>query len=619
MNDRFQTKYILVILVVGITISSLILRSPMKIGDHIFEKLSSTWPMFRGDIYRTGNFDGLQIDEFPILMDYDKSCKDCLIFKIYGNIMENESKITANFSIGRKMSSIAKKVPLNLSRSKIEDEIVTIQVIRYQISDKNILKPEKWGNYIMDFQNGSGTRELYFHEGEYFSVSLDFLNFIEESGFQEKDNFILSDNGFDFWIFDGRIENNLDKKYLLGKPDEDYLDEDSISLSRSSSRLQMLTIGSQANEKNKQDFFSDDNVFDPSPIFIDLNSDGNDEIITYFKNTVYNNTQKTRTWEDMILAIEYKENPTLMESLEFGNVPYIMSWRFILSDEVHTSFSAGDISLDGSPEIIFGSDDGNLYVLDNNGNLRWKFDSRGKIRSTPAIGDLDFDNKYEIIFGSDDGNLYVLDNKGNLKWKFETESIIRSSPLFFLENSSSIITFGSDDGNLYLLDNRGNLRCKYETSGKIRSSPLYYNGSIIFGSDDGNIYILNTECNLIKKYRTNDMVRSSPSLFNGEFTIGSKDGNIYYFDYNQITKRMLNASIISIPVVLGSKSLVSTIEGDIYLINSRSDELLLDLENVNNFSCSPALGKVEEGIVFSCFFIKESADTKYSGFFIHTI
>jgi len=375
----------------------------------------------------------------------------------------------------------------------------------------------------------------------------------------------------------------------------------------------MSTVGSNAPEGYERRIIEKNDSLDPSPIFVDLDSDGTDEVISYYKNTVYNITTRERPFKDFIMAVKYKENPSLLEKLDFGG-PFVMKWKFLLPKEIHTSFAAEDLNNDGYPEIAFGCDDENLYVLDKDGKLFFKFKTQGKVRSTPAIFDIDNDGRQEIIFGSDDGNLYVVNNKGNLKWKFKTQGKIQSSPAIY-QDGTILIIFGSDDKNLYLLNRDGKLKCKFETNGKIRSSPLVYKGKIVFGSDDGNIYLLDTDCNLIKSYKTGGRIRSSPALFGDYFVVGSEDGNLYFFNEEEIKTLSFPAPIQSTPVSIKNKILVSTFDGRFYLADINTKKLIYKIDLTKNLSCSPSIGYIK-GLKYSCFYVQYENNNEYAGFFI---
>jgi len=375
-------------------------------------------------------------------------------------------------------------------------------------------------------------------------------------------------------------------------------------------------VGSNAPEGMEREILSKKDEFDPSPIFVDLDMDGIDEVITFYKNTIYNITTKSRSFHNFVMAIKYKENPTMLEKLEFGESPYIRFWYFVLPSEVHTSFAVGDLNNDGYPEIAFGCDDGNLYVLDNKGKLLFKFKTEGKVRSTPAIFDIDNDGKQEIIFGSDDGNLYCLDNEGKLKWKFNAKEEIESSPAIFLFDNRAFIAFGSDDRNFYILDSKGNLHCKFKTEGKIKSSPLFCKNKLVFGSDDKNICLLDTNCNLIRKYKTKGRVRSSPAVFRNYFVIGSEDGNLYFFNEKEIWNLSLDSPIFSTPSSLKDKVLISTSNGKIYLTNLTSKKKIWESNLTKEFSCSPSLGNK---YLFSCFFVQYENNNQFAGIFISSV
>jgi len=61
-------------------------------------------------------------------------------------------------------------------------------------------------------------------------------------------------------------------------------------------------------------------------------------------------------------------------------------------------------------EVIFGCDNGIMYVLDAEGlNLLWSFDTGGRVLSSPAICNIDNDGELEIVIGSDSGKVFCLD------------------------------------------------------------------------------------------------------------------------------------------------------------------------------------------------------------------
>jgi outer membrane protein assembly factor BamB len=132
-----------------------------------------------------------------------------------------------------------------------------------------------------------------------------------------------------------------------------------------------------------------------------------------------------------------------------------------------------DINKDNKKEVIFGSDIGKLYVLDANGKLIWDFKARDAIRTSPVVEDINNDFKFEIIFGSKDKFLYVVSNEGKLIWKFEAESGIESTPCVIKDKKgATFIVFGSNDGIVYALNEHGDLIWKFAAKGKITAQPI---------------------------------------------------------------------------------------------------------------------------------------------------
>ena len=65
-------------------------------------------------------------------------------------------------------------------------------------------------------------------------------------------------------------------------------------------------------------------------------------------------------------------------------------------------------------QVFVGGDNGNMYGYMVGGNelTGFPFSVNDKIRSSPAVGDVDNDGSNELVFGSHDGGLYVLNIVG---------------------------------------------------------------------------------------------------------------------------------------------------------------------------------------------------------------
>jgi outer membrane protein assembly factor BamB len=172
---------------------------------------------------------------------------------------------------------------------------------------------------------------------------------------------------------------------------------------------------------------------------------------------------------------------------------------------VASSPTAAELDGDAYLEIVLGSHDGVLYVLDGlTGSPVGSFDTGdyGFLYATPAVGDADRDGNPEIVFGSENGNLYCLDGATlSPEWVFATgDRIVASPALADIEAPTgptgeleAVVT--SYDGFLYVVDAYGQLVWSHRVGGPLGSSPAIagigcngFGPEIIFGAKDGGTY-----------------------------------------------------------------------------------------------------------------------------------
>ena len=70
----------------------------------------------------------------------------------------------------------------------------------------------------------------------------------------------------------------------------------------------------------------------------------------------------------------------------------------------------GDVDNDGQPEVVIGSDDGNIYAWDSDGALAagWPKNTSYPIKSAPVLLNLDLDAEPEVIAANYEGSLKIL-------------------------------------------------------------------------------------------------------------------------------------------------------------------------------------------------------------------
>ena len=89
----------------------------------------------------------------------------------------------------------------------------------------------------------------------------------------------------------------------------------------------------------------------------------------------------------------------------------ISSDSTVFSNRIH-AISAYDINNDHEAELLLGSEDGYLYILNQRGTLLWKHRFGSCIYSV-WVSDINFDGQAEIIVGTEDSGVYVVQGELN--------------------------------------------------------------------------------------------------------------------------------------------------------------------------------------------------------------
>ena len=201
-----------------------------------------------------------------------------------------------------------------------------------------------------------------------------------------------------------------------------------------------------------------------------------------------------------------------------------------LNGNINWSFSAAG-PIRAAP--VFDAATNSIYVADQAGRVfkviaggrldaGFAFGPVGPISSSPALAE---DHLY---FGSDDGNLYVIDKcTGALAWNFPlpTGGAVVSSPAVVVEgvlrattctvtapSPPRTVIFGSNSGRVYFVEDNGNegtaLGCfdiatrqpivcpvdpplAADSPNAVRSSPaISSDGTVYVGADDGRVYAI---------------------------------------------------------------------------------------------------------------------------------
>ncbi|MCL4506122.1 MAG: FG-GAP-like repeat-containing protein [Chloroflexi bacterium] len=171
--------------------------------------------------------------------------------------------------------------------------------------------------------------------------------------------------------------------------------------------------------------------------------------------------------------------PTGGGVMAFNGVNGNMLWNFATKPQaglggVYSTPAIADIDGSGWPEVVFGSWDQCIYVLDHNGLPIWNIYNNANycnnqgyanfdtVFSTASLADLDGDGKLEIIIGSDISNpdgsplggyLNILRYDGTLLARHFFDEVIYSSPAVADLNGDGVLDIVVGTGDY--IDNKG--------------------------------------------------------------------------------------------------------------------------------------------------------------------
>lgn len=183
--------------------------------------------------------------------------------------------------------------------------------------------------------------------------------------------------------------------------------------------------------------------------------------------------QANQTYFGRIIS-SFKTFP-IDEEIE-ANLP---GFPVITGDNIWSSPAMADLDGDGSKEIVFGTNKGNLHAIGIDGEdiAGFPLVLRDVIRSSPAIGDVDGDGSIDIAVGCDDGMLYAFSKDGSMLPGFPAEtadSVISSPSIGDIDGDGMAeVVVGSRDGGIYAWNDDGSNVCGFPliTRGAVWSSP----------------------------------------------------------------------------------------------------------------------------------------------------
>ena len=269
--------------------------------------------------------------------------------------------------------------------------------------------------------------------------------------------------------------------------------------------------------------FDTNSEIKPSSVIIDLDNDGNNEII-------------------------FGDNNGMIRALNHNGIEIFNDFfPFDTGNQIWGSAASGYIDQDNLIDVAILSKSKHLYVFDNNG-LKLDYNSNKFLIGTPALGNLDNDDDLEIVFGSfsSSAQLFAVNIDGSDVEGFPVDLGEKSQKgvalADFNNNGKDDIVIGTDSDNIFLVYDNGQVASGFPflAQDKIRSAPVVLDLDdekiIIAGSKDNNLYAINSDGSLRFLFQADDEIYTSPSFLNTEqglhIFFGTDSGYLYSLDIN---------------------------------------------------------------------------------------
>jgi len=154
------------------------------------------------------------------------------------------------------------------------------------------------------------------------------------------------------------------------------------------------------------------------------------------------------------------------------------SW-FVDETRVHAIVATpviDDVDADGKPEVLVGSEEGILYCLDSSGRLKWKHDCGGDIRASPCVADIDGDGHKEVVIGSGNNRLTALSAAGKKLFEFQVRASVHSTPsvIPLPKRRTTLIIFGDDSGTLTAINAAQEVAWRIDLKAPITAAPVSF-------------------------------------------------------------------------------------------------------------------------------------------------
>lgn len=257
------------------------------------------------------------------------------------------------------------------------------------------------------------------------------------------------------------------------------------------------------------------NEVEVSPVFVDINDDGFNEIIFADKSgELYMVDKNGQDINGFPVSLNSQPGGIAVADIDLDDTLEIVVSLFEKQVKVydvyghyewtrHSSFYItampviGNIDDDEELEVVVGSYDKNLYAFNHDSTdvTGFPYASGQLLHSGVSLADVDSDGKDEIFYAAKNGQLGFLDPgmPPVSGWPVNTSGSITSEPHVIIGNdNTAVVLIGNDLGDMYGFNLDGTQRFIIDGQGSIKVSPaIFINAGEVaafFATTTGNIY-----------------------------------------------------------------------------------------------------------------------------------